>query len=85
MIASNEKSMVRHLEEDSDGACRRHRRHGVLPRSLDEVRPVCAQVARDIRNQYKLGYYPCNTAKDGTFRTVQVEVVAAERPRKTSG
>ena len=36
--------------------------------------PICEQVARDIRNQYTLGYYPTNTAKDGTFRTVQVQL-----------
>jgi len=32
-------------------------------------------VARDIRNQYTLGYYPTNTKKDGTFRTVQVDII----------
>jgi len=32
-------------------------------------------VAHDIRNQYTLGYYPTNTAKDGTFRTVKVDLI----------
>jgi len=31
-------------------------------------------VAREIRSQYTLGYYPTNAAKDGTFRTVRVQV-----------
>jgi Ca-activated chloride channel homolog len=35
-------------------------------------------VARDIRNQYELGYYPSNSAKDGTFRTVQVQVLGSK-------
>ena len=35
---------------------------------------MCAQIARDIRNQYTLGYYPTDTAKDGTYRLVRVEV-----------
>jgi Ca-activated chloride channel homolog len=46
-----------------------------FPENLSDVEAVCQQVARDIRNQYTLGYYPTNTAKDGSFRTVQVEVV----------
>jgi VWFA-related protein len=44
-----------------------------FPKSLDEVEGTCQQVARDIRNQYTLAYYPTNTKKDGTFRTVRVD------------
>lgn len=43
-----------------------------FPKSLDEVEATCVQVARDIRNQYTLAYYPTNTAKDGTYRVVRV-------------
>jgi Ca-activated chloride channel homolog len=46
-----------------------------FPKLLDEVGPVCTRIARDIRNQYTLGYYPTNAARDGTFRSVQVELV----------
>lgn len=48
-----------------------------FPRSLDEVETTCVQVARDIRNQYTLAYYPTNAKKDGTFRTVRVDVTPA--------
>jgi len=48
-----------------------------FPETLDDVRPICEQVARDIRNQYTIGYYPTNAAKDGTFRPVQVQLVAS--------
>jgi VWFA-related protein len=44
-----------------------------FPKSLDEVESVCVQIARDIRNQYTLAYYPTNAKKDGTFRAVRVE------------
>jgi VWFA-related protein len=44
-----------------------------LPKSLEEVQTVCAQLARDIRNQYTLAYYPTNGKKDGTFRNVRVD------------
>jgi len=46
-----------------------------FPENVDDVHSICDQVARDIRNQYTLGYYPSNTKKDGTFRTVQVDII----------
>ena len=46
-----------------------------FPENVDDVHNICVEVARDIRNQYTLGYYPTNAKKDGTFRTVQVEVI----------
>jgi Ca-activated chloride channel family protein len=46
-----------------------------FPENVDDVHNICEQVARDVRNQYTLAYYPTNTKRDGTFRTVQVEVI----------
>ena len=53
-----------------------------FPENLEQVTAICTQVAHDIRNQYTLGYYPTNTAKDGTFRQVQVQLIPPkERPK----
>jgi Ca-activated chloride channel homolog len=52
-----------------------------FPKSLDEVEPTCVKIARDIRNQYTLGYYPTNRNKDGTYRTVRVEAFSADKHR----
>ena len=46
-----------------------------FPENVDDVHTICEQVAHDIRNQYTLAYYPSNSKRDGTFRTVQVEVI----------
>jgi Ca-activated chloride channel homolog len=46
-----------------------------FPENVDDVHNICEQVAHDIRNQYTLAYYPTNTRRDGTFRTVSVEVI----------
>ena len=47
-----------------------------FPKSLDEVEATCVQVARDVRNQYTLAYYPSNTKKDGTYRAVRVDATS---------
>lgn len=80
----NEKKMVRNsrkilktLAEATGGVA-------YFPENLSDVESVCAQVARDIRNQYTLGYYPTNTAKDGSFRAVQVQVTPPRGEGKLS-
>ena len=50
-----------------------------FPKSLDEVEKICQQIARDLRNQYTVGYYPKNKNKDGTRRLVTVNVVNPPR------
>lgn len=47
-----------------------------FPENADDTEAICTQIAHDIRNQYTLAYYPTNTAHDGTFRTVSVQVTA---------
>jgi Ca-activated chloride channel homolog len=55
-----------------------------FPENVADVHSICEQVARDIRNQYTLGYYPTNTRKDGTFRTVNVDVIPPRGKGKLS-
>jgi len=45
-----------------------------FPEGLEDVEPICTQIAHDIRNQYTLAYYPSNATRDGSFRAVQVQV-----------
>jgi VWFA-related protein len=52
-----------------------------FPETAGDTEAICTQIAHDIRNQYTLAYYPTNVARDGTFRSVQVEII----PPKGSG
>jgi len=52
-----------------------------FPKNLDETEQICEQIARDIRNQYTLAYYPTNAKKDGTFRNVKVESTRSAKRR----
>jgi Ca-activated chloride channel homolog len=67
-MVRNSKKVLTQLAEATGGLA-------YFPEKLDQVTPICEQVAREIRNQYTLGYYPANTAHDGTFRAVQVKVI----------
>ncbi len=47
----------------------------LFPENLEDVEAACARIATEIRHQYTLAYYPSNSDKYGSFRTVRVEVV----------
>jgi Ca-activated chloride channel family protein len=49
-----------------------------FPKSLAQVDEVCNNLAHIIRDQYTLGYYPSNLAKDGSFRRVRVVAFAPD-------
>jgi Ca-activated chloride channel homolog len=42
------------------------------PRTLDDVGAVAADLARQIRSQYTIGYSPANEALDGSYRRIRV-------------
>ena len=47
-----------------------------FPKTLDEVDEISRTVARDIRNQYAIGYKPTNPRGNGGFRQIRVEAKA---------
>ena len=72
----NDKRMVRKSRKELTELAEATGGLAFFPETLDDVTPVCQQVAHDIRNQYTIGYYPTNSAKDGTFRRVHVQLAA---------
>jgi Ca-activated chloride channel family protein len=49
-----------------------------FPRFLGEYPSVFRQIETALRNEYALAYHPTNTAKDGKFRHIKVELVNPE-------
>jgi VWFA-related protein len=71
--------------DEEKSACRRARRNirklaeatggaAYFPTTIEQVEGLCRRIAHDIRNQYVLGYYPSNRARDGRFRRVRVKI-----------
>ncbi|MGH9945379.1 MAG: hypothetical protein ACRD9R_23755, partial [Pyrinomonadaceae bacterium] len=45
-----------------------------FPNSVSELPQIAQEITKDLRTQYVVGYYPTNKAKDGSFRSVRVQV-----------
>lgn len=44
-----------------------------FPHSMEDVNDIAQEVARDIRNQYTVGYHSSKSANIAGYRTVRVE------------
>jgi VWFA-related protein len=54
-----------------------------FPKTLDEVDEISRSVARDIRNQYAIGYKPTNPKGAGGFRQIRVDAKAKGHGKMT--
>jgi len=68
-----EDSLVR-IAEASGG-------RAFFPLTVEEARTYMERVARDLREQYTLGYFPSNPSHNGAWRSVRVEIVPPARMR----
>jgi Ca-activated chloride channel family protein len=57
--------VLRHLARATGG-------EAYFPGQLDEVVPICERIARDIRNQYTIGYFPARAAQPGVYRAIRL-------------
>lgn len=62
-----EESLIR-IAEASGG-------RAYFPENVEQARMVMERVARDLREQYTLGYFPTNPQHDGAWRSVRVDVI----------
>ena len=45
-----------------------------FPTNVDQCRSVMKEIAREVSQQYSLGYYPLNKERDGNWRRIKVAV-----------
>ena len=67
------KKALKKLAEATGGA-------SFFPKNANRVEEICKRIARDLREQYTIGYKPSNDKLDGSWRKVQVRV----NPPKTA-
>jgi VWFA-related protein len=48
-----------------------------FPRELNDVVSICERIARDIRNQYTVGYVSTNVEQPGVYRSIRLVARAA--------
>jgi Ca-activated chloride channel family protein len=63
--AKKAKDLLQRIADDSGG-------RAFFPKDISEMSEISKQIAKDLRTQYVLSYYPSNDKRDGTFRTVKV-------------
>ncbi|MFY9609824.1 MAG: VWA domain-containing protein [Blastocatellia bacterium] len=66
------ESLLSKLAEETGGK-------SFFPRELSEVHLIAQAISSDLRTQYAIGYYPTNSRKDGSFRSVKVQVSSGTR------
>jgi Ca-activated chloride channel homolog len=72
--AKKAKELLQRLADDSGG-------RAFFPKDVSEIGEVAKQIAKDLRTQYVVSYYPANDKRDGSFRSVKV-MVAPKDNRK---
>jgi Ca-activated chloride channel homolog len=55
-----------------------------FPKTLQEILPICEQVAQEIRSQYSIAFVPTNRKQDGAYRTIDVKAFAPSGGRRLS-
>src|SRR5215467_11744015 len=65
--AKKARDLLSLIADDSGG-------RAFFPKDISEIPAIAAQIAKDLRTQYVVSYYPTNDNLDGAFRTVQVTI-----------
>lgn len=55
-----------------------------FPKTLQDILPICEQIARDIRSQYTITFVPTKKTQDGTYRAIEVKAHEPSRGGRLS-
>jgi len=55
-----------------------------FPKTLQDLLPICEQIAHDIRSQYTITFVPTNKKQDGSYRTIEVKAHEPSRGNRLS-
>jgi VWFA-related protein len=80
LLSDEERREARRAENAMKNLAQATGGESFFPKEIGEVDKVAHQVARDIRNQYTIGYSPLNEAMDGTYRQIKITVNAPGKP-----
>jgi Ca-activated chloride channel family protein len=48
-----------------------------FPDNVSDIHDIVSEIASELRNQYSIGYFSSNGARDGSFRRVKIEIAGA--------
>jgi len=66
---------LEHLSRASGG-------EAFFPKTLQEILPICEQIAHDIRSQYTITFEPTNKKEDGAYRAIEVKARESSSGRR---
>lgn len=74
LLGAEEPAGARRAQKELEDLTRATGGRAWFPSDVSEVQRITPEIAHEIRNQYVIGYTPTNTAEDGTYRKIRVEV-----------
>jgi Ca-activated chloride channel family protein len=84
-IGEGQRASVPHLQQLMSRLARQSGGRAFFPERIDKLRGVFREVLEDLSNQYLVSYAPSNTARDGTWRRITVEVTGGHEVRAREG
>jgi Ca-activated chloride channel family protein len=53
-----------------------------FPDKVTDLHAIVSEIASELRSQYSIGYFSSNSARDGTFRRVKIELAGVDASNK---
>lgn len=84
-IGQGQRASMPHLQQLMARLARQSGGRAFFPDRIEELRGVFREILDDLSNQYLLSYAPSNPPRDGTWRTIKIEVEGGHHVRAREG